>query len=228
MIVLHRAVQAEDKAARRAAILAAAETLLARDPENFASVAQVAEAAGLAKGTVYLYFRTKEEIVLGVHAQHSEKMFAALDATLAAHPTGLQPAHVADAFCAFTTANPLFLHLSAACLSSFQRTIDAAVMHEFRAAIGARLQHFGPMLEARMPSLAAGQGVALLQATYAFAVGMWQLFDPAQKQARGYDSAPDLAVFNRDFRADLYVGLVALWNGFLAAGGAAAQQGSTS
>ena len=93
MVVIHRAVQAEDKAARRAAILAAAEQLIGRNPESFASVAEVAEAAGLAKGTVYLYFRTKEEIVLAVHAQHSEGLFARLDATLAAelnrdHPPG--------------------------------------------------------------------------------------------------------------------------------------------
>jgi len=47
MVVIHRAVQAEDKAARRAAILAAAEGLIGRNPESFASVAEVAEAAGL-------------------------------------------------------------------------------------------------------------------------------------------------------------------------------------
>lgn len=220
MVVLHRAVQAEDKAARRAAILAAAEALLARDPENFAPVAEVAEAAGLAKGTVYLYFRTKEEIVLGVHAQHSEALFAALDATLAAHPGELRPEHVADAFCAFVTANPLFLHLSAACMSRFQRTIDPQVMHDFRTAIAARLAQFGPLLEARISGMRAGQGVQLLQATYAFAVGMWQLFDPAQEDARGFQTRPELAVFKRDFRQDLYSGLLALWRGLIAAGDA--------
>lgn len=216
MVVLHRAVLAEDKAARRASILAAAESLIARNPGNFASVAEVAEAAGLAKGTVYLYFRTKEEIVLGVHALHSEQLFEALDATLAAHPRGLTPNHVADAFCGFITANPMFLHLSATCMSSFQRTIDPEVMLGFRAAIAARLAQFGPLLEARMDGLAPGRGVQLLQATYAFAVGMWQLFDPTQREARGFGTHPELEVFNRDFRDDLYGGLLALWQGFIA------------
>ncbi|MBL8383601.1 MAG: TetR family transcriptional regulator [Burkholderiales bacterium] len=220
MVVQHRAIQAEDKAARRAAIVAAAEALLAHDPENFASVAEVAAAAGLAKGTVYLYFRTKEEIVLGVHARHSEQLFAELERTLQAHPSDLEPSHVADAFCRFVTDNPLFLHLSAACMSRFQRTIDPDVMLGFRATIASRLAHFGPQIEARMSALAHGQGVQLLQATYAYAVGMWQLFDPAQKHARGFDTRPELAVFNRDFRRDLYVGLLALWRGFLAGGAA--------
>jgi AcrR family transcriptional regulator len=215
MVILHRAVQAEDKALRRAAILAAAEGLIGRNPEDFASVAEVAEAAGLAKGTVYLYFRTKEEIVLAVHAQHSARLFDRLDATLATHPADLQPEHVADAFCAFVTDNPVFLHVGAACHSSFQRNIEPEVMLDFRATMAARLGHFGPLLEARFGALAAGDGVALLQATYAFALGMWQLCDPTQKKARGIGERPDLEIFNRDFRRDLYKGILSLWHGFL-------------
>ena len=215
MVILHRAVQAEDKALRRAAILAAAEGLIGSNPENFASVAEVAAAAGLAKGTVYLYFRTKEEIVLAVHAQHSERLFEALAATLREHVTDLLPDHIADAFCAFVTANPIFLHVGAACHSSFQRNIDPDVMLGFRAIIAARLGHFGPMLEARFPALSDGDGVALLQASYALALGMWQLCDPTQRKARGIGERAELEVFNRDFRRDLYKGIVSLWHGYL-------------
>ena len=215
MVIVHRAVQAEDKAARRATILNAAEALIERDPENFASVAQVAEAAGLAKGTVYLYFRTKEEIVLAVHAQHSERMFAELEVVLARHGRELTPEHVAEAFCGFVTANPVFLHVGAACHSSFQRNIDPDAMLEFRAWIGGRLADFGPRLEALFPALGAGNGIALLQATYSLALGMWQLCDPTQKRARGIGERPELAVFDRDFRQDLKVALLALWRGYL-------------
>ncbi len=219
MVTIHRAVQAEDKAARRAAILHAAEALIERDPENFASVAHVAEAAGLAKGTVYLYFRTKEEIVLAVHAQHSERLFEAMDALLAAHRSDLKPEHVAEEFCAFVTANPIFLHVGAACHSSFQRNIEPDVMREFRALTAARLARFGPMLEAQFSQLVRGDGIALLQATYALALGLWQLCDPTQKKAKGIGEHPELAVFDRDFRKDLKNSLLSLWRGFLAARG---------
>lgn len=216
MVILQRAVQAEDKAVRRAAILSAAEALILRDPENFASVADVAEAAGLAKGTVYLYFRSKEELVLAVHAQHSERMFEELDQLLKAHAgRPLQAQQVVDAFCAFATGNPLFLHLGAACHSSFQRHIDPEVMYQFRAAIAARLAYFGPLIEARFASLKAGAGIAVLQATYAFALGMWQLCDPTQKQAKGIGQRPGLDVFDRDFGHDMRQGLLALWQGYM-------------
>ncbi len=216
MVILQRAVQAEDKAARRAAIVAAAEALIVRDPENFASVADVAEAAGLAKGTVYLYFRSKEEMVLAVHAQHSERMFEVLDQLLTAHAgRSLQARQVVDAFCSFATGNPLFLHLGAACHSSFQRHIDPEVMYEFRAVIAARLAHFGPLIEERFPALKDGAGIAVLQATYAFALGMWQLCDPTQKRAKGIGQRPGLEVFDRDFGKDMQQGLLALWQGYM-------------
>ena len=43
-----------------------------------ASVAEVAEAAGLAKGTVYLYFPSKEEMLLALHERQTALFFAAL------------------------------------------------------------------------------------------------------------------------------------------------------
>ena len=218
MVILHRAVQAEDKAARRATILAAAESLIVRDPENFASVAQVAEAAGLAKGTVYLYFRTKEEMVLAVHAQHTQRMFEILGELLAAnHGHEMQPAQVVDSFCEFVTCTPMFLHLGAACHSSFQRNIDPEVMYQFRTGIAARLAQFGPLVEARFPGLAPGDGITVLHATYAFALGMWQLCDPTQKQAKGIGERPGLEIFDRDFRQDIHGGLLALWQGYMKA-----------
>ena len=51
----------EDKAARRAAILQAANVLFAAGERRLPKAAKIASATGLAKGTVYLYFRTKEE-----------------------------------------------------------------------------------------------------------------------------------------------------------------------
>ena len=66
MIIRQRAIQVEDKQERYQAILDAAERVLMRSPDQSANVAEVAEAAGLAKGTVYLYFQSKEELLLAL------------------------------------------------------------------------------------------------------------------------------------------------------------------
>ena len=46
------------------------------------SVAEVADEAGLAKGTVYLYFPSKEELLLALHERNVGGFFRALIALL--------------------------------------------------------------------------------------------------------------------------------------------------
>src|SRR4051812_24266875 len=78
-----RAIGTEDKEQRRNAILDAAEKLFLKHPERIASVSEVAAAAGLGKGTVYLYFPSKEEMLLALHERHVAHFFANLGRKLA-------------------------------------------------------------------------------------------------------------------------------------------------
>jgi len=82
MVIRQRAVQAEDKEERRHAILDAAEELLAEEVNRVANMAEVADRAGLAKGTVYLYFPSKDELLVALHERHAEAFFKALIARL--------------------------------------------------------------------------------------------------------------------------------------------------
>src|SRR5690242_15796932 len=59
-----RARRSEDKAARREAILAVAAKALGRRQYGSVTMAEIAELCGLAKGTLYLYFDSKEELFL--------------------------------------------------------------------------------------------------------------------------------------------------------------------
>lgn len=57
-----RAVSEEDKEARRAAIIAAAKTVFARDGFHDATIAAVAREAGIAYGSIYWYFDSKDAL----------------------------------------------------------------------------------------------------------------------------------------------------------------------
>ena len=214
MVILHRAVQAEDKAARRAAILDAAEALIAQDSENLASVAQVAEAAGLAKGTVYLYFGTKEEIIMAVHERHSLALFDQVDAMLEDESIELSVEEIIDHFCAFVRATPMFLQLGCFCHLTLERNIDQEVVYQFRLQVSTRLQKAGALLQQRFPQLPAMGGLQLLHDTYAFALGSWQLAEPSH-QAHEINQRPGMEYFRREFYQDLHRGLVALWRGHI-------------
>lgn len=56
---------------RRAQLLDAAASVLVEKGASAMTVGEVAERAGLAKGTVYLYFETKEDLVTGLQARYT-------------------------------------------------------------------------------------------------------------------------------------------------------------
>src|SRR5512141_2489327 len=137
MVIKQRAILDEDKQVRRQAILDAAAAELLEHPERLAAVEEVARRAGLAKGTVYLYFTTKEEIYLAVHEQHSHSFFDTLEALLArerARP-GLRrlTRNVVEAI----RQNPAFLPLASQC-PGFERNVEVETVARCKAAIGTR------------------------------------------------------------------------------------------
>src|ERR1700685_2581516 len=56
----------DEQAAKRQRILAAALKLFAHEPYQAVTMDRVAEAAGVAKGTLYLYFPSQAALYLGV------------------------------------------------------------------------------------------------------------------------------------------------------------------
>ena len=62
-----RARSAEQKALRREAVLEAAEAYFLEVGYEAFSMAQLAKKAGLVKGTLYLYFKTREELFMTLY-----------------------------------------------------------------------------------------------------------------------------------------------------------------
>jgi TetR/AcrR family transcriptional regulator, transcriptional repressor for nem operon len=63
---------------RREQILDAAQQVLLRQGPAAATMADVADAASVAKGTVYLYFASKAELLAGLRARYFERLTAVL------------------------------------------------------------------------------------------------------------------------------------------------------
>jgi AcrR family transcriptional regulator len=168
-----RAIDGEDKEARRQAILDAAERLFAERHE-LANVADVAVAAGLAKGTVYLYFQTKEEIYLALHLRHVEHFFTTLIARLH-RDDAVDFSEISELAREHIIGAPIYLPLSALCIG-FQPTavpMEAAVA--FQTQLTGWLIEAGAGLERHFPKLPAGEGVRLLKHSYAMMVGLFNL-----------------------------------------------------
>jgi AcrR family transcriptional regulator len=205
-----RAVLPEDKSERRAAILRAAASLLKRAPQGVFSVDQLARQAGLAKGTVYLYFGTREEVLLAVHAERQQDLFDTLEKALAEPRVDIRL--IARTVARFLRTHPEFLPLAANCRGMLETNIGTEAALAYKQSIGARLTQIGMRLEQLFPTIGKGQGVGLLMASYALMIGLWQISDPPACLANVMER-PDMRLFRVDLEKQLNAALVNLWEG---------------
>jgi AcrR family transcriptional regulator len=208
-----RAIDDVEKAARREAIVDAASSLYERALE-LPGVADVAAEAGLAKGTMYLYFETKEAIYLALHQRHTQRFFEAL----IAHVEDPAPFDL-EAMLAIVDEHmirdPAFLPLSHVCLGAAPDRIDERSHEAFHLALGAWMQRAGAGLERRLPRLVRGDGVRFLHQGYALLLGLYQLLGQASQCAafarmRAAHAEPALCLIG-DFRTEAHAALRDLW-----------------
>lgn len=223
MAIKLRAVGEEDKEERRHALLDAVEALFLEHPDRMASVAEVAEAAGLAKGTVYLYFPSKEEMLLSLHERHVAHFFTALMQLL-----GGKTRAGFDEVWAVTRDNlvrvPGYLPLTSRCFGLMDRDMPATAAIAFKVRVGKALTDAGAALERHYPALAPGAGVTLLQHSYGLIVGLWQLLHPIERFDTAMQRA-ELAMFRRDYEREVEQALRALWTGTMGGDPASARGG---
>lgn len=209
-----RAINDSEKHEKREAILDAAEQLLRSDPQRLAVMQTLADAAGVAKGTVYLYFRSKEEVLLALHQRHVDSFFDAFESRL------LDPAPVdIDAVLAIARERvveaPLYLPLCARVNAMMERELSAAVSCNFKEHVATRLVVAGALLEQRL-HISRGQGALLLMRSYAAIIGMWLLLHPIPHLIVEYQKR-DFSFFQRDFAAEAMASVRAIWIGHVAA-----------
>jgi AcrR family transcriptional regulator len=174
-----RATDAADKEARRASILHAAESLF-RQTHEYANVAEVARAAGLAKGTVYLYFQTKEEIYLALHMRNAEAFFTELIADLeCGFPHGekrnIDFDYMRSMVAKHMFDNELYFPLVAVCVGLPDGSVPMQSALTFKQLLTSWLLRAGAGLERHYPQLGAGEGLRLLNHSYAMMIGLYHL-----------------------------------------------------
>lgn len=214
MAIRQRAIAVQDKEERRQAILDAAEKLFVKHPDRMANVSEVAAAAGLAKGTVYLYFPSKEEMLLALHERHVAHFFFELMRKLL-EPGPLDFDDIFPVTRDHLIRRPGYLELTSRCFGLMDREIPRDAAIAFKSRVAQTLSAAGAQLE-RHFSLPAGAGVALLLHSYGLIVGLWQLLHPNERFGSAM-KRPELRLLNREYEREIENALRALWSGSMAA-----------
>jgi AcrR family transcriptional regulator len=214
MPVKQRAVADEDKKLRYDAIIATAFKLIESDHTRIPSVDDLAKHAGLAKGTVYLYFPSKEELLLAVHTENSRRFFTAFITLL----KQLQDAQVEDlrpVVKEHMVDNATFLPMATRCLSLMDKELSADAVVKYKMLVSGALHTAAQDLVRHFPVLTVDESVRLLQHTYATVLGLWQIMHPVPRLAE-HMHAPQLQCFVRDFDTEVAEAIFSLWYGRLA------------
>jgi AcrR family transcriptional regulator len=74
---------------RRQQILDAAQTVMLRRGLNGSTMAEIADVAGLGKGTIYLQFESKQQLVAGLRQRYVDRIEREVATKIAAHPPGV-------------------------------------------------------------------------------------------------------------------------------------------
>jgi AcrR family transcriptional regulator len=174
----------EARTARRDQIIAAAAGCFARAGYHATTMAGIAEAAGVSKGTPYLYFAGKEALFIALYEEWDCGLAARVDAAIGglAEPARRSPrtvlAAVASAIAAHVTGNP----------QTCRVLMEATTLAAYEPAIAAKVQ--------------AASAASLDQLTGLFQAGI---------AAGDWPAGTDPALQARLFAAGLY-GLMSQWH----------------
>ncbi|HWQ07837.1 MAG TPA: TetR family transcriptional regulator [Holophaga sp.] len=189
---MQRARQPHQKAARREAILSAALDLLAEIPFSDISMNLVAERAGLVKGTLYLYFATREALFLDVLRGQLHAWLWDLESGLEGLPRTGRAAAAAALIAESLASRPRLRGLMAALPVLLGRELPESAALAFRNELQARTEAMGSRLERALGSLAPGQGAHLFFQVQAMAAGLQVL---SERSPQGADPEQELQAF---------------------------------
>jgi AcrR family transcriptional regulator len=180
-----RARDDQAKHSRRHQLLAAAAARLDAAGYAATTMAEIAAAAGLAKGTTYLYFRSKEALFLGLLLEDLEEWSGRVVAELAGAGEGEPRDRPSRALAASLGRRPRLVRLLALCHPVLLGGAGADAVDAFRGRRRALLESAAAGLDAAPDGL-GGEGLGTLSDLFALAVGLAELGD-ARAPERGFE-----------------------------------------
>jgi AcrR family transcriptional regulator len=207
-----RARRDEDKAERIAAILDAGRDLWSRSPWSDFTVGDVATQAGIVKGTVYLYFTSKERLLLAVFEEMLEEYLDDIDRALEKRRGRWSADHVADAFADALSGRDPFVRMLPILGAILEHNVDYPAAVSFKQLTLTRLTRTASLLEARL-TLKEGDGLRFLLRVSALLTGLANMAFPAPVIQQVFHDEPELRVLRVDLKDELLDAVTALLHG---------------
>jgi AcrR family transcriptional regulator len=192
-----RARKSEQKEERRQVIIQVTRALYERAPFSDITMARVAADSGLAKGTVYGYFGTKEELFLALTDEELKAWLEELNTRLAALRSPDVDA-VVDVLCHSLSERSLLPRLLAILHPVLEQNISHDLVRQFKVTMVMRGAVSATSLETVLPFLPPGEGVHFLAILWAVIIGLRDMTSPSPVGCRAL-GLPTLAPLRLEF-----------------------------
>ncbi|WP_022665016.1 TetR family transcriptional regulator [Desulfospira joergensenii] len=217
MAVRKRAINEKDKLRRREKILKTAWLLYEKSEGTLPTVSEIARKAGLSKGSVYLYFKTKNEIFLSLYMHQLKLWHDSVAETLENHPGKISVSGYARLSSQYIIENTLVLKMGSIANSLFEGDDDEGMFLKFKIQLAGLLDARSQMTCRLFPGLSADQWVKVHLRIYALIFGLWQMFY-SPRQVKKLLQEAQIDIFEPDFSESVIESVTTFLNGALQKG----------
>lgn len=211
-IIVKRATNDRQKEVRKETILKASRELFMDAGFFDVSMATIARQSGLAKGTVYLYFKTKEEIFLALSTEETELWLEDFDARLASLDGAIDNEQFVEILQASMKGRDVMQRLLSLLHLVLEKNITYEQALSFKQNLKRRTMHTAELIENALPYLAKGQGIDVLTTLHCLVVGWVQMTDHSPILEKVLEH-PDITPFKFDLQIKLFESLALILEG---------------
>ncbi len=170
-----RARQDDQKLIRRQQILDQAEALIIENEYSAVNMAQIAAASGVAKGTLFLYFPTKETLFLTITENQLSQWFQKItDCTQQAN----QKSQVIECLLSSVEQQPLLPKLLSLLHGILEHNVDEKRIHSFKTMLRNEVLQLGALIDKRL-KWNNGAGAQGLLNLHTILIGSYQMANPS-------------------------------------------------
>ena len=212
MVIKKRAISEEDKLKRKAKILNTAWRLFKQKGGQLPTVSGIAGKAGMSKGTVYLYFKTKEEIFLELYLQKVAEWFESGIAPLKDRNGKLTPEELARVFTGYVIKNPDVLMMSSIAKSVIEENTGDEALIRANIASAGLIEASGELFAANVPGTTKEKGAEITLWIISLITGLWQ-FASHPPHISKIIKKQNLTILEPDFAESVTAAVAALIRG---------------
>lgn len=212
MSQLIRARKSEDKAIRKEKILKVSRRLFENQGFDSITMDLIAKKADLAKGTLYLYFKTKEEVFLDLQKDELFQWMRILTHQFENTPKNMSPKDFADLVVSFTENQDSFMRLLTLLHPVLEANVSLPKAKQFKIELKNEMTLLSMAIASKIEGLTPQSAFTLVFRVYSMIIGLWQTANPTPEMSKLLND-PELQIFKIDFGTELKESLLWLVSG---------------